>query len=214
MPVMDGATLARAPCARVRLARPAGAAVVLAGSRRVLVRALAARDGAAEKSFFDALSPASRYRRFLLAARSLSEATLRMLTEIDQHRHVALVAVAHDPGLAGAAPRIVGDARYVWNDDDCRAEFAVAIADDWQRLGLGAEMMRRLAGHARQAGVRELFGHVLRDNRAMLSLALALGGEITENPEDEALVLVHIGLPAARPSGAGAAIRSRKNTVP
>jgi GNAT superfamily N-acetyltransferase len=48
-----------------------------------------------------------------------------------------------------------------------RAEFALDVADDWQRLGPGTRLLRRLMSTARRQCVQDLFGDVLRDNAAM-----------------------------------------------
>ena len=152
---------------------------LLADGRSVLVRPLSPRDATAEQAFVAALSPMSRYRRFHFGLHELPPPLLRRLTEIDQRRHVALVAL----GLpAFDEPAIVADARYVRCDDDDAAEFAVAVADDWQRLGLGREMLERLMRHAREHGVSRLCGDVLWDNRPMIAMVTALGGTLARKP--------------------------------
>jgi acetyltransferase len=196
---MDGAGLPGQPCAPVRRARPAAAAIAVADGRRAFLRALEPQDEEAARHFFNALSPHSRYRRFFHGARALPDSVLKSLTEIDPLRHVALVAVTAQAADADRQRRIVADARYVWQDEGCSAEFAIAIADDWQRQGLGRELMRRLVEHARRSGLRRLFGYVLKENGPMTALVRAVGGEIVASPEDEALFIAQIDLPAPRP---------------
>jgi GNAT superfamily N-acetyltransferase len=48
-----------------------------------------------------------------------------------------------------------------------RAEIALDVADDWQRLGLGTRLLHRLMSIARRQCVQDLFGDVLRDNAAL-----------------------------------------------
>ena len=106
------------------------------------------------------------------------------MTEIDQHHHVAIVArPSGDPTSA-----IVADARYVLRADSADAEFAVAVADEWQGAGLGRALLQRLAAHARQQGVRRLFGDVLWGNPAMLALLRGLGAQLRRNPGDSTVV--------------------------
>lgn len=193
---MDGSGF---PCqgrAPIRPARPAVASVEVADGRRVQVRALSPQDREAVQFFFDALSPDSRYRRFFNGARTLPESVLHAMTDIDQWRHVALVAVSAGAAGADRGPQIVADARYVWRSEDCSAEFAIAVSDDWQRQGLGSELLRRLAECARQSGVRRLLGYVLKENQPMMALVRALGGKIVIEPQDEALCLAQFDLPS------------------
>lgn len=193
---------------------PAGPAKLrTTDGRQVEVRAIGPQDAEAEQRFFSALSPRSRYRRLLLGARSLPEPTLHALISVDQAWHVALVALA-DEGVSGVQEsQIIADARYARQDDGCAAEFAIVVADGWQRQGLGRRLMRQLAEHARQAGVRQLFGHVLYDNLPMQQLVLALGGEIGTHPEDATLCLARLDL-VPRASGSAARLPLSARRIP
>jgi GNAT superfamily N-acetyltransferase len=52
-------------------------------------------------------------------------------------------------GTNGGSQTVVGEARYILSTDDAgSAEFAVAVADDWQGLGLARALLARLSGHA------------------------------------------------------------------
>jgi acetyltransferase len=136
------------------------------------VRPVQPQDAAAEQAFVGALSPASRYRRFHIALRELPPSLLRAMTEVDQQRHVAFVALT---------PRgdIIADARYVHLDESGRdAEFALVVADAHQRHGIGRALLERLAQHARERGVQRLVGDVLWDNAPMMAMVRALGGKL------------------------------------
>lgn len=119
---------------------------------------------------FDRLTATSRYRRFLSPKKELSTAELASLTEVDHVDHEALGAIDPDTGDG------VGVARYV--RDPARpevAEAAVTVVDDWQGRGVGGALLTRLAGRAREEGVREFTATLLSDNRAMLALFERLG---------------------------------------
>ena len=88
-------------------------------------------------------------------------------------------------------PRIVADARYVrLRDQPDEAEFAIAVADDWQSLGLGRTLMHRLARHARRQGIRALVGDVLPENRRMLVLMRGLGASTRPHPAGPQMVQI------------------------
>jgi acetyltransferase len=155
----------------------------LADGREVVVRPVLAFDAEAAQDFVRALSPATRLRRFHFGLRELPPSLLRAMTEVDHDDHVAIVAEAFDDD---DMPRIVAEARYVRGPRDApchEAEFAIAVADDWQGVGLGRELMQRLARHAARRGVRRLVGDVLPGNRAMFGVAAALGGALVASPE-------------------------------
>lgn len=165
----------------------------LPGGRTVLLRPIEPQDAPGEQAFVGALSLASRQKRFHVGLRQLSPGLLRQMTEVDQQDHVALVAeVLVEEGREEPPPaRLVADARYVrLPGQPGEAEFAIAVADDWQSLGLGRALMARLARHAKARGVRALVGDVLPENRRMLVLMRGLGAETRPHPDGPALVQV------------------------
>jgi acetyltransferase len=168
----------------------------LADGREVVVRPVLAFDAAAEQDFVRALSPASRLRRFHFGLKELPPSLARAMTEVDHDDHVAIVAEAFD---ADEAPTIVADARYVRGPRDHRcheAEFAIAVADDWQGVGLGRALMERLARHAARRGVKRLVGDVLPGNRAMFGVAAALGGRFEASPNGPGVTRVRFDIGA------------------
>jgi len=166
--------------------QPAGDTLIeLNDGRRVEFAPVNPQDAPAERAFVGALSLTSRYRRFHFGLRELSPEASRAMTEVDQHHHVAFVARPADGDAT-----IVADARYVRRADSAEAEFAIAVADDWQGAGLGRALLTRLAAHARANGVERLFGDVLWGNPAMLALVRSLGARLRRNPGDSTVVRV------------------------
>jgi acetyltransferase len=166
----------------------------LADGREVVVRPVLAFDADAEQDFVRALSPAARLRRFHFGMRELPLSILRAMTEVDHDDHVAIVAEAFDDD---EAPRIVADARYVRGPREraCHeAEFAIAVADDWQGVGLGRALLQRLARHAARRGLHQLVGDVLPDNRAMFAVAASLGAHRVASPNGPGVIRVRFEL--------------------
>ena len=131
------------------------------------------------------LSPQSRRLRFHGAVNTLPASVLQAMTAIDYQQHVALIAESIDD--EGGA-RLVADARYVVNDAG-GAEFAVAVADDWQHIGLGSAMLKRLGRHARRQGLQHLEGAVLASNGPMLALMRRWGAALRPDPEDPEVLI-------------------------
>jgi RimJ/RimL family protein N-acetyltransferase len=152
--------------------RPAaeGTPVVLRDGSAVLIRQVRSTDAPLLADGFARLSPRSRRMRFLSAKTTLSAAELRYFTEVDHHDHEAIGA------LSAADGRGVGIARYVrYADDPQAAEIAVTVVDDWQGRGLGTELLSRLSGRARQAGIHRLTALAAAENLAVAGLARSLG---------------------------------------
>lgn len=131
----------------------------------VLIRQVRPGDAPVLAEGFGRLSFESRQLRFLTGKPNLTPAELRYFTEIDHHNHEALGA------LNPADGRGLGVARYIRHAEDPEgAEVAVAVVDDWQRRGLGTELLSRLADRGRQEGVRHFTALVAADNAAVVAL--------------------------------------------
>ena len=154
--------------------------VLLRDGRSVLLRPAHHGDAALLQSFFAELSPRSRLLRFHGTVNGLSDADARTLSTQVASRHVALVALADRPdGL----PELCAEARYAVDEklDGDEVEFGIAVADEWQQLGLGRALLTRLAIHARANGFSRLRGSVMNGNWPMLALLQALGSELRGN---------------------------------
>jgi ribosomal protein S18 acetylase RimI-like enzyme len=137
------------------------------------VRPIAPADKGALAAFFAALTPESRNSRFLGPKPRLSPRELAYFTEIDHRRHVALVA--HDD-----AGRFVGLGQYAgWAADPRAGELAIAIADDYQRQGLGTSLALDLIERARANELARLTATTQSRNRAGQRLLRRVGFQVT-----------------------------------
>src|SRR5262245_9848287 len=170
-------------------------AVVLADGSRVIVRPPLPQDAILQRRFFRALPAEARYFRFMTELAEPSEEMVRRLAEVDHQRHVALLACIFD----GSSETVVGEARYIIEPGEATvAEFALAVARGWQRIGLARALLGRLIAQAQRAGIRDLVGDTLPDNRAMLALAHASGFTVTRKAEDRRMLRLRKELRRAR----------------
>jgi GNAT superfamily N-acetyltransferase len=145
----------------------------------VFVRPIGAEDKPLLIEGLRRISLETAMRRFLSPKRRFSEKELRYLTEVDQHDHIALVAVdAREPSVLIAVARCVrvsGDT----------ADVAVVVGDPWQGLGLGRRLMRVLADAAEREGITRFAGTMLADNgpalRLMRGFAMPLERDIVSH---------------------------------
>ena len=115
------------------------------------------------------ISPETAMRRFLSPKTRFTERELRYLTEVDQHDHIALVAVDADH-----PSRLIAVARCVRVAPDT-ADIAVVVGDPWQGLGLGRRLADEVARRARAVGVERIAGTMLADNRAAFRIMRGFG---------------------------------------
>lgn len=156
---------------------------VLRDGSVLTIRAIRPDDYDRESAFVRGLSSETGYRR-LLSARQLTAQDLHRFVEIDPAHELALVAVS------GAHPASiqVGVARCARIDEGRDYDFAIVLADAWQHLGLGSQLLRRLLEVSAAAGVSRLVGLTLATNGPMLALAHRCGFLLRRDPQDAAMV--------------------------
>ncbi|MFI5262574.1 MAG: GNAT family N-acetyltransferase, partial [Candidatus Limnocylindrales bacterium] len=147
----------------------------------VLIRPIRPEDEPSMVQFHAELTEATVYSRYFehlgLSQRTAHERLTRICFN-DYDREIALVAeeTDHPDG-----PRIVAVARLSKAHARPTAEFAVLVADRWQRRGLGVELLRRLVAIGRAEGLEQLFAEMLSGNMAMRRTAEAAGFTIVED---------------------------------
>jgi acetyltransferase len=117
----------------------------------------------------------------------LTPQMLARFTQIDYDQEMALIAVFKE-GTPEA--QILGVVRYVRNPDRQSCEFALTVADEWQNMGIGRQLMHRLMTVARDRGIEIMEGEVLANNSKMLKLCGRLDFRITHDPQDPGVVQV------------------------
>jgi acetyltransferase len=142
----------------------------LADGSALPVRTAQPMDAAALRRFSDGLSARSRYQRFFGFLTVLTEEHARVFTHFDSADGLALIAL--DPARPGTIVAVAGYGREAGTD---RAEYAAAVADDWQGRGVGCALTWRLIAAARRCGVRTFTAAVLPQSARMRGVFDALG---------------------------------------
>ena len=171
--------------ARIRLRRPAANAAsrlalrpypadleetLQVGGRRLPVRPIRPEDGERLAAFYAEAEPADMRLRFFLSRREVPRSELARYCQIDYEREMTFVALDGE--------RFAGEARAVCDPDNAQAEFAVQVASDWQRRGLGRALLEKLVGYLRARGTLEVTGQCLQENVGMQALARSAGFEV------------------------------------
>ncbi len=110
----------------------------------------------------------------------------------DYDREIALVAEKQEPEAT-----ILGISRLSKRHGlPEEAEFALLVADPYQRQGIGTELLTRLIQVARCEGIQRLAGEVLSENEGMRRLCKRLGFQLLPSPEDPGLLNATLDLAA------------------
>ena len=144
--------------------------LTLRDGRVVDVRPLERSDREGLAAAVERLSDQTRYLRFATAKPRLTKRELDFLTDVDHHRHEAIVAI--DPTTG----RGVALVRYIQvSDQPDVAEIAATVTDDWQGHGLGTALLARLAARARANGYSAFRASVLASNQRSIAMLLTAG---------------------------------------
>ncbi len=169
----------------------------------LLIRELTPSDRAAVAFSLRRLGDRSRFQRFLRTDGWIGTAELRRLAGVDHWHHEALIAFSPKPRTP------IGLIEYVRLEPFDLAELAVTVADDWQRRGVGRELVRALRARAMAAGIRRFRATIMRGNRGALALARELG-PCTLLSSDGPTADWLIDLPSPRPRSTRSPRRGRR----
>jgi acetyltransferase len=164
---------------------------VAQSGRHLLVRPATAGDEEALREMFAQASPEDvRFRAF-----GMDKAFARRMA-----KRLALIDPANETTLVGTAPDdhddVLGAVHLVRQpDDQQKAEFDVLVRRDLKGQGVGYRLMLEILDHARQRGFSTVEGHILHENRTMLTMAHELGFEIVEADHGVVRVTVDLASP-------------------
>jgi acetyltransferase len=126
---------------------------------------------------------ALRYFHAMKLSTRVAHERLTRICFIDYDREMALVAERPAPEADGGREILgVGRLSKIRGTDD--AEFALLISDRFQRRGLGAALLERLIGIARDEGIGRIVGSILPENLGMRRVCEKLGFRMSHDPED------------------------------
>lgn len=165
----------------------------------LLIRPIRPEDEPGFHTLFAGLSPDDIRLRFLHPMKALPHSLAARLTQIDYDREMALVVTDTDAQVAAQEtgtrrPQLYGSVRLSADPDIERAEFAILLRRDMTGVGLGPMLMRRIIEYARSRGIKEIYGEVLSENRAMLSLCKAFRFTCRRDPDEPGVMAVCLNL--------------------
>ena len=154
--------------------------------KKLTLRHITHGDAIIEQKFVRKLSVQSRYLRFHGSIKELNNKDLETFMNPDPLNEVALIIL-----YKGEINEVeIGVARFIIDSGGKSCEFAIVVADEWQKRGLETKLMKALISHAQSRGITRIHGSVLKENSGMLQFVKGLGFEETTGPDDPSVVLV------------------------
>lgn len=149
--------------------------VTLSDGREVTVRRLLPADGHALELAIARADPWDLRKRFMGCPPPV-RVLVAQLSRADGVHDLPLGAFTDDG-------RLVGVAQFDRSDDEPVAEMAVEVAKDWQHVGLGTQMVDRLAELAREQGIHGFTASYYADNVPIRRLLRDVGRVTTSSIE-------------------------------
>jgi GNAT superfamily N-acetyltransferase len=135
--------------------------------------------------YFETLSEASRYNRFMGSVGSFSVIAFECLIRGCRAERFTLVAESLEPlGIA-----MIAEASYAFDRDKNCGEFAISVSDRWQNRGLGSALLCAVQCRAVSLGFFDLFGETLKANEHMKAFARKAGFEFNRSSDWRAVRL-------------------------
>ena len=135
--------------------------------------------------YFEGLSQGARYNRFMGAVSNFSKLAFDCLMQLRRAECFTLVAEWREQG----SDAIIGEASYAFDRSAHCGEFAISVADRWQRQGLGSALLSAVQLRAVSLGHLDLLGETLKTNEEMKSLARKAGFAFTRSMDWRAVRL-------------------------
>ncbi|MFB0563296.1 MAG: GNAT family N-acetyltransferase [Candidatus Lokiarchaeia archaeon] len=120
--------------------------------------------------FYSTLSKEKNYLRFM-NYRKVTRWIVEDWANIDYYQSMSLVAVLGN----GESFKIIADSRYFVDKTTGAAEVAIVVHNDWQRKGIGTNLIKYTIKVAKEMGVKKLFAYVSPENRKIIRLGKKLG---------------------------------------
>jgi acetyltransferase len=151
----------------------------------IMIRPIRPDDEPAMVRFHEALSERTVHLRYfapLKLSRRVAHDRLTRIVFTDYDRE--MVMVVERVGVRPEHREILGVGRLSKQPGSDEAEFALLISDQWQRRGLGTQLLSHLLTVARAERVPRVTATILGENREMQHLAKKLGFTLTHDERD------------------------------
>jgi acetyltransferase len=161
------------------------------GGERILIRRVQPEDMALYPDFLAEVSADDLRLRFFADVARLSAEERKKLGHLDYRHEMAFLALDEGSG------RMLGLVRLKDELDEQTAEFAILVCSRLKGHGVGWLLMQRVIDHAKEKGLRRVYGDVLAENAAMLQMCEELGFRSGDSGDGLTRVVLDLQHPAS-----------------
>lgn len=124
-------------------------------------------------------------RRFFHEKTSFIRSDVETKSQIDYISELALIALVGETGFE----KVIAIGEYLLEADTNMAEVAFSVNTEYQGLGLGKALLKKISEAARDNGIAGLIAYTVPTNKAMINLFKSLPYKVRTNFEDNGLKL-------------------------
>lgn len=150
----------------------------LRDGKPVLLRSIKPEDEQLWLEMFQNFSDESVHNRFFYMIKDTPHTVRARYCDIDHSREIAIVAE-----LKEEQRRILGVVRLTIDSDKKSGEIAFIVADPWQGLGLGSQIVDFIIEICRDIGLETIYALILPDNYRSINLVKKRGFTIKYNDD-------------------------------
>jgi len=147
---------------------------------RLLLRPVKIGDEPLMKDFFYALSNESMYKRFMSVRMDMPHERLQDFGVVDYADSMMILAIVEGDGKE----TIAAIGQYEINEKVHNAEVALVVKDEYQKMGVGYDLLTYLTRLARRRGLLGFTAEVLVENKPMLNLFKNMGFDTQKTSEE------------------------------
>lgn len=137
----------------------------------VCIRTADASDVESLSIYFTGLSTTTRNKRFMGARADFALVAAECVAKVRHPDHFTLLAELKWEGES----TIIGETRYAYDATARHGDFAISVADVFQRKGVGLRMMKAMERQAGRLGHEMIAAETARTNAEMRGLAKKAG---------------------------------------
>src|SRR3989339_303920 len=134
--------------------------------RKVVLRPIRPEDEPMEAEMFRHFSDETERHRFFHRIGDITHDLLQRYTQVDYDREIAIIAEFTE----NKEKKMLGVVRLIADPYGETAEFAIVVADPWQKQGLGNKFTDYILGIARERGIKKVYANFLKDNPPMIRI--------------------------------------------
>ena len=159
--------------------------IITRKNTEITIRPAKPVDGRRIQEHFYTLDKKDVVSRFFHEKTTFVRDEMEGMSQVDYIRDLTLVAIVGEFGFG----KVVAVGEYLLEEQKNMAEVAFSVSREFQGLGLGTLLMRKLCQAARENGINGLVAYTAPDNRAMIKLFKTLKYKVKTMVDGDMLVL-------------------------